>query len=304
MNQQQQTQHVNVFTTALFAHYLSIRCLSVVQGHPLVPSSLTDESQRYNKCVDESSEMYITDVLAFKSVCGVKYSGSFRKVMFAEHQAKPMTALRLDTTDLVELLKQSAVEHLTTYRQLEARKFAPVLNIVTTEYAALYAYRYGEYQRCFQLSMHNVRSLVGDTGVGSPVIAYPEFIQLMDDDVVSLVGLMLIVDPLCRKNTEHDLDSVSQLVLSLYLMTQCQIKLHRRVKSLAQTLVYIGVSRQRVDEERTLDQLLLKLTERKLLSYISSLYNVDVIDLLILYGQDYRFTVKKSRPEIYFVPSP
>ena len=93
----------------------------------------------------------------------------------------------------------------------------------------------------------------------------------MDDDVVSLIGLMLIVDPLCRKNAEHYEDSVSQMVLSLYLMTQCQIKLHHLVTSLAQTLDYIEVSRRRVDEDFTLDQLLLKLSERKILSYISSL---------------------------------
>jgi len=31
LNQQQQTQHVSVFTTELFAHYLHIRCLSVIK---------------------------------------------------------------------------------------------------------------------------------------------------------------------------------------------------------------------------------------------------------------------------------
>ena len=244
-----------------------------MQGHRHMPSPLTDEIQRYNKCVGESLEMYITDVLAFKLVCGAKYSGHFRKLIFAEHQTKPMTAVQLDTADLVELLQQSAVEHLTTFRELEAQKFASVLNIVTTEYAALYAYKCGDYQRCFQLSMHNVHSLVGDnpTEEDWAVFLYPEFMQLMDDDVVSLIGLMLIVDPLCREEAEHYEDFVSQLVLSLYLMTQCQIKLHRRVTSLIQTFNYIKVSRQLVNEERTVDQLLFKLTERKLRSYISSL---------------------------------
>ena len=69
--------------------------------------------------------------------------------------------------------------------------------------------------------MHNVRSLVGDTDVGSPVFVHPEFIQLMDNDVVSLTGLMLIVDSRCREKPLHI--SVHQLGLSLYLMTQCQI---------------------------------------------------------------------------------
>ena len=78
--------------------------------------------------------------------------------------------------------------------------------------------------------------------------------------------------------TEDDEDQISvviisvyQLGLSLYLTTQCQIKLHHPVTSLVQTLDYIEVSRRRVLKELTLDQLLFKLTERKLLSYISSL---------------------------------
>jgi len=167
---------------------------------------------------------------------------------------------------VVELLKQSAVEHLTTFRQLEAQKFGSLIKIVTTDYEALYAYKCGEYQRCLQLSMHNMaRSLVGDTHFGTLVFAYPEFIQLMDDDLASLIGVMLIVDPLCRNNPLH----ISQLGLSLCLMTQCQIKLNHSVTSLAQTLYYIEVSRRQVspcEKLFILGQLLLKLTERKVLS--------------------------------------
>jgi len=212
--------------------------------------------------------MYITDVLAFKSVCGAKYLSHFQKLMFAKHQTKPVTAVQLDTAELVELLKQSAVEHLTTFRQLEAQKFGSVCKTVTTDYEALYAYKCGEYQRCLLLTMDNVHSLDGSTVVLALVFAHPEFIQLMDDDVVSLAGLMLIVDPLCRKKVPL---AMSQLVLLLYLMTQCQIKLHHPVKSLVQTFGYVEVSRQQIREWNTLHQLLLKLTERKLLNYISRL---------------------------------
>jgi len=55
-------------------------------------SSLTDEIQLYNNCVYKSLEMYITDVLGFRSVCGEKYSRHFRKLMLAEHQTKRVTA--------------------------------------------------------------------------------------------------------------------------------------------------------------------------------------------------------------------
>jgi len=52
LSQQQQTQHVSVFTTELFAHFLCIRCLSVTQCRQLMPSSVIDEVKRYTKSVD------------------------------------------------------------------------------------------------------------------------------------------------------------------------------------------------------------------------------------------------------------
>jgi len=101
----------------------------------------------------------------------------------------------------------------------------------------------------------------------SHVLAYSELIQLMDDDLVCITGLMLLVDPSCREHWR--LIVISQLILSLYLMTQCQMKLHHPVTSLAQTLDYIELARHKLGHDFTLDQLLLKLTERRLLGYIS-----------------------------------
>ena len=267
---QQQTQHVSVFSTELFAHYLCIRCLSVTQCHQLIPTPLTDEMRRYQKCFYGSSAMYITDVLAFKPIRGPGYPGHFRKLMFVKDKTKSATSSQLDTSQLVDILKQSAVEHLTISRQLEEHKFGSVTAIVTTDYKALYAYKCGEYQRCLQLSTHNVRTLIGrpvsrvlSRGIYNK-FAYPEFIQLMDDDIVSLTGLMLIVDPSCNEHQDHV--SISQLCLSMYLMTQCQMKLHHSVT--AQLLKYIEVaSRRHQYQLSTLEQLLLDLTEQKILRY-------------------------------------
>jgi len=88
----------------------------------------------------------------------------------------------------------------------------------------------------------------------------------MDDDIVSLIGLTLIINPLCRDNSDNEI--VSPLNLSLYLMTQCQMKLRHSVMSLAPTLGYVTVARLHLNKRRTLDQLLLRLTERKILLYI------------------------------------
>ena len=183
--------------------------------------------------------------------------------------AKPVISLDLNTSELVELLQKSAVEHLTTFLQLQARDFGSAATIVTTYFEELYAYKCGEYQRCLQLSTHNVRTLFGG-GVDAPcVFTFPKFIKLMDNDIVSLVGLILLAG-VDRPDNRCGLHmTITQSSLQLYLMTQCQIKLHHSLTSLAQTLDYVEVLRRNpLHQLLTLDHLLLKLTERKL-RYIS-----------------------------------
>jgi len=88
----------------------------------------------------------------------------------------------------------------------------------------------------------------------------PGVFQLFDDDIVSLTALTLIVNPKCRDDSGYL--SISQLTLSLYLMTQCQLKLHHSVTSLAQTLDYIEDAQRIHPADWTLDQLTLKLIKR------------------------------------------
>jgi len=166
------------------------------------------------------------------------------------------------TLDLVGFLQKSAIDRLTTFRQLEARDFGPLGTIVTTDFEAMYAFKLGDYQHCLQLSTQNVRTLLYADG-WTWVLLLPEFLQLLDDDIVSLTALTLIVNPHCR--VIHDrYVCITQLTLSLYLMTQCQLKLRRPVTSLAQTLDCIEVAQRRCPPDRTLDQLTLKLAERKM----------------------------------------
>ena len=126
------------------------------------------------------------------------------------------------------------------------------------------------------MSTQNVHTLIVSEGLlHVRLLTHSEFIQLMDDDLVCLIGLTLLVDPSCRREFRHVV--ISQLSLSLYLMTQCQMKLHHPLTSLAQTLDYIEVARHSVPSQLyTLDQLLLKLTEHKIVRYIP----VDRLQLL------------------------
>ena len=170
--------------------------------------------------------------------------------------------------DRVDFLQQSAVEHLTTYRQLQAQKFGSLITIVTTDFEALYAYKRGDYQQCLKLSTQNVHTLLRAEHERC-VPTYPEFIQLLDDDIVSLTALALIANPECR-TVCFDYCEISQLTLSLYLMTQCQLKLHRSVTSLAQNFRYIKIARSLCSVCAELERLTLKLIARKIVIYLSS----------------------------------
>jgi len=94
----------------------------------------------------------------------------------------------------------------------------------------------------------NVRTLIGGYIIPH-VLTFPEFTQLMDNDLVCLTGLTLLVHPSCRENFSHV--AISQLSLSLYLMTQCQMKLHHPVTSFAHTFDYIEVARRKLGREIT-----------------------------------------------------
>ena len=227
----------------------------------------TDEVQRHTKYIIDIDQLFIADVLLLKSTnMSVTMLQELKCHYEPQHQYSTITATELDTSELAELLQQSAVEHFTTFRHLETKQFGSVATIVKTDFEALYAYKRGDYQRCLQLSTQNVRTLLYADDMPL-VLTFREFLQLMDDDIVSLIALTLIVHPRCR---EYRNVSVYQLTLSLYLMTQCQLKLHHSVTSLAQTLDYIEVAQRRIPDDCTLDHLTLKLTERKVMIYLSN----------------------------------
>jgi len=264
---QQQTQYVSVFTTELFARYLYIRCLSVMKCNQFTQISSTDEVQRHTKYIIDMDQLFIADVLLLRSIITSSELKCQYKPLSEQRKKSTTNATELDTSELVELLQQSAVEHRTTFRQLQVTRFGSVDTIATADFEALYAYKHGDYQRCLQLSTQNARTLLYAIPVPG-VWTLPQFIQLMDDDIVSLTSLTLIVNPDRKRYPENVY--ISQLTLSLYLMTQCQLKLHHSVTSLAQTLDYIELTQRRCPVYKTLDRLTLKLTERKIMIYLTN----------------------------------
>jgi len=154
LKHQRQPQLVSIFTTELFAYYLHTKYLSDTECSQFVRTYSADEFKRYEICISDTQQLFIGDMLLFLSV---------RRLLNFQHRLKPQHTLmntnKYNSSDLVELLQKSAVEHLTTFRQLEARDFGSVATIVTTDFEALYAYKLGDYQRCLHLSTQNVHAL-------------------------------------------------------------------------------------------------------------------------------------------------
>ena len=185
--------------------------------------------------------------------------------MHTSQQQSTLSATDLNTSKLVELLQQYAVEHLTTYHQLVAQDFGSATRIVTTDYEALYAYKHGDYQNCLQLSKQKLPMLFTAVNMHCSFYAFPQFIQLLDDEIASLIALTLIANPECSYSGDDV--CICGLTLSLYLITQCQIKLRHSVTSLAQTLDCIILAQLKVPTVWPLSQLTLKLTKQKVVMY-------------------------------------
>jgi len=196
-SEEQSRRQVNFFTTEQFAHYLLVKLLSVaINCHQLPQTSLAAEHRRYRQRFCASSKLFITDVIVFSFTKRIRCLSKNRLTMADEN--KSSTLRQLDTSKLVELLQQSAVEHLSRCRELDFLGFGQLT--LARDFRALNAYKYGQYKRCLQISMRNVSALAvnrDETYLCLPLI--PECIQLLDDDIVSLIGLVAVVglNPSC-----------------------------------------------------------------------------------------------------------
>jgi len=265
LNKEQERRHVSVFTTELFAWYLQVKLLSIRKCHQLLVTPLADEVQRYRNCLYSLPEVFVTDVMLFNFTNHTSYPLNDRLAMANTGERKSLSFNQLDPSELVELLQQSAVEHLTTCRELQTPEFGSFAFVVTPDFKALYAYKLGQYECCLQLSIHCMHNTIaGFHNAMPPLPFFPEFVQLMDDNLVSLIGLISLV------NSTYPIRAVTicQLTLSLYLMTQCQIKLRHSVTSLAASLNCLQFIRfMIIDKTDYVDQLVLKFAEQKLLTY-------------------------------------
>ena len=180
----------------------------------------------------------------------------------------------MDTRLLVTVLELVAYEKLINVRQVMVRELHSEQFPVLNEFQALYAYKCGLLNECLDMCYQNVNMLLR---AGCPrhqhyLIALPEFLSMLDGELLSLFGIIRILRPVlfllmadytCKQ-------SISLLTLSLYLMAQCQKKL--RGDSLRDTLRLIRYVHDQVflanGNTTFVDLFILKLSYRSLKLYI------------------------------------
>jgi len=290
LKQVQHTQHASVFTTELFAHYFSIRHLLVVNCHLArekhalrkVKFHLREELKLFHHRFVSAPRLLVTDLML------LKFSNNS-----SPHQLRTTKPTTYDSDScnrqqlcLVALLTQMPIQQqLNHCRQLMSREEADgelVAIVRSSDFTALQLYRCKLYERCIQLCQRAVDEMIEGQvpQITRLCFMYQEFAQLMDDEIVSLIGMTVLVDKSGTRSKSKLIEplNISQLTMSLYLLTQCQIKILSSkwkpdISLSADVLGLVGEAEKLIPSNDALDQLILKLTERLSVMYIGKHLN-------------------------------
>ena len=250
------------FTASLLARYLYSKCSSVVTAQ-------SSEVQMYRKQLFDTKHLLVSDVLLYKTIemdeCAVT-AGDDRK---GNDSSRAM-----DTSLLVTMLEQVALEKLIAFRQLMVHELHCKQFPVANEFDVLYAYRCGLFEECMELCRLDIAMLLGSGCLNGQSYAahYPEMLSLLDGELVSVYGIIRILRPNWLFNLSTLFDSrhyheINTLTLFLYLLARCQINL--RSESLLSTMTLIcHVHNQVFSADNSFDRLILRLIYRLLRLHI------------------------------------
>ena len=250
------------FTASLLARYLYSKCSSAVTAQ-------SSEVQMYRKQLSDTKHLLVGDVLLYKTIemdeCAVT-AGDDRK---GNDSSRAM-----DTSLLVTMLEQVALEKLIAFRQLMVHELHCKQFPVANEFDVLYAYRCGLFEECMELCRLDIAMLLGSGCLNGQSYAahYPEMLSLLDGELVSVYGIIRILRPNWLFNLSTLFDSrhyheINTLTLFLYLLARCQINL--RSESLLSTMTLIcHVHNQVFSADNSFDRLILRLIYRLLRLHI------------------------------------
>jgi hypothetical protein len=163
---------------------------------------------------------------------------------------------------LCRILIQSAVELLTEFQRSVSDDFNSVLPVVTNDFRAMYAYKYGFYDICFQICDSGVRELIlSDNDRIWDLISLPnsDLLLLMDDQLVSFICLARLCGlfEICPQAV------LKQLTLLVYLSTQSKLRLGHSPDELIECLRLLRNLHDADHEELIVERLLLVYLYRK-----------------------------------------
>ena len=254
-----------VFTPELFAHYLVSKRLLVPKCRIAAASIVNPTTQT----MSEHLTMYRNQLL--DCTCNHIVPSDLllcklpNNIGMVQHTMKK-NVFPSTSVEAIQLLKQDSIEIAINFSQLLVSERSVYVSSIVG-FLPLYLYRCGLYDRCLKLCQENIHAVINDDVCRMPRLSctYREFIQLMDSDVVSLLGLTLLVDRTAGAHTNFTGPmTVSQLSLTLYLLTQsqscCNLSRHDEIP---EVLDLIADVEKIVASDNFLDQLVLKLTLQK-----------------------------------------
>jgi len=286
LNQHQQNGHVGVFTTEIFAYYFSIKQLLVAKCRRIpkvqeeqcveaVKRYLLQEAKLFYKTILSAPRLLASDLMLCKLPNHTRVD--------TRHDC---TLGSYGRRQLISLMTESSIEQLLRNRHLTIpRDTVSIAVSDITDFMALYLYRCQLYQRCELLCQQTIRRDLIDADINRiPLVSatYHEFVQLMDDDVASLVGLIVLLNKGRPQLWSKEPLTVTHLTLSLYLLTKCQIMATDSLitgtdpgtlSTLAAIVDWVAVAQKTISVDSFVDHLLLNLVERKAVIYLTEQQN-------------------------------
>jgi len=278
-----QTKQVGIFTLELFAHYFTIKhllfarchCLPKFQEKKQYKCYLHEEIKSCFSIILTSKHLYISDLM----LCKLS-SNSCQQC----HRGRSNTATWNSTADIcrkqmANLITELSLEQLLTHHRLMLSSNMESMNASNrSDFLALYLYRCRLIEQCRQLCHKRVRVLINADRCDIPhmSIIYHEFLELMDDDVVSAIGLTFLLHKTCHLSWIRRHVTVTELTLSLYLLVKCQLGFrqmpsdrHVHLGTLAVMLDWIASAMKTIPASEFVDHLILKLAERQSIIHIT-----------------------------------
>lgn len=248
---------MNVFSIDIILQLICFRC-SLQDGMKASHLKRTKSKHQFNLC-------YVTDLLLH--------------YIMLEHATTADNKLTVKPThfnsgNLVSQLSFVAVEHLLSYYEISCRMFSSKHELVTTDIEALHAYKLGFYERCLDLSQHNVHlHFIQDFGKSCAIVLNSFMTQLLGDELAFFSGFLSAINV----QTGFYIYTfryilISHLKLSVWLTVQCKLKLKYPIKALVKALnVVYKLSHTRSNYSYSHDFLLLAYTYRRLLTKLRSM---------------------------------